>query len=106
LSALALVLIAQADALRAQAESLEALAKTLASPDETDTFLDRKAAAKLAGTSWRAIRDAIRRNELPGYGRPVMVKRADLVAWLEGRRVRPVARETSTDAYLALVGAP
>jgi hypothetical protein len=102
------VLRAQATALRVQAESLEALASTLAPAAESDPFLSLRDGAKLAGTSARALRDAIRRSELEGFGRPVVVRRSAVIAWLEGRKVRPVVSETTTDAdaYTALVGAP
>jgi hypothetical protein len=41
----------------------------------------------------RPIRDAIRSGELVAFGRQRsrVVKRGDLLAWLEARRVRPVA---------------
>jgi hypothetical protein len=49
-------------------------------------------AARIAATSKRVLVEAIRRGELPAFGRQRdrSVRRADLVAWVESRRLRPV----------------
>jgi hypothetical protein len=56
-------------------------------------------AARVAGTSMRVLRDAIRRGELPAYGRQRDrgVTRADLTRWIESRRVRPVSGPIDAD---------
>ena len=92
---------AQAVALRAQALACDAEADALDAPAlaEADPFLPLDAAAALTGKSPRAVRDAVRRAELPGYGRPVVVRRSDVLAWLQGLRVRP--RPTTDDADAA-----
>ncbi|HRG97042.1 MAG TPA: helix-turn-helix domain-containing protein [Polyangiaceae bacterium] len=98
---------AQASAYRAlaAAHDLEADALESHATPEADPFLNLRAGAALTGKSPRAIRDAIGRDELAGYGRPVVVRRSDLLAWLEGRKVRTRATSSDADAaYLALVG--
>ncbi|MBK6464207.1 MAG: helix-turn-helix domain-containing protein [Myxococcales bacterium] len=101
---------AQATAYRALADAHDQEADVLESHEShattEDPFLGRDAAEEFTRVSWRAIRDAIRRGELAGYGRPVVVRRSDLLAWLEGRKVRPrvVAGTDADAAYLALVG--
>jgi hypothetical protein len=98
---------AQADGLRAQAAGLdlEAVALEGHATPEADPLLTLLIAAALVGVTRRALRDAIRRGELAGYGRPVVVRRSEVLAWLEGRKVRSRVVGTDADAaYLALVG--
>jgi len=91
---------AQADALRAQAAAVDLEAAALEGhAPEAGPFLLLRIAAALVGVTPRALRDAMRRGELAGYGRPVTVRRSDLLAWHERRRVR--TRATSSDADLA-----
>jgi hypothetical protein len=61
-----------------------------ASPDE---LLPLTEAARIAATSKRVVKDAIRAGVLPAVGgqRDRAVRRRDLEAWIEGRRA-PVAR--------------
>lgn len=56
-------------------------------------------AATIAKCSVRTIRDAARAGELTVYGkqRSRTVRRADLLAWIESRRVRPVAGADDDD---------
>jgi hypothetical protein len=55
-------------------------------PDELLPLAD---AARIAGTSVRVLRDAIRAKEVPAFGRQRdrVVRRADLDRWIESRRV-------------------
>jgi hypothetical protein len=65
--------------------------RTTADPAE---HLDLEACRQLGKLKTaRPIRDAIRSGELVAFGkqRSRVVKRGDLLAWLEARRVRPVA---------------
>ena len=56
-------------------------------PDDLVPLVD---AARLAATSVRTVRYAIRSGDLPAYGRQRdrSVRRADLARWVEERRVR------------------
>jgi hypothetical protein len=82
------------------AEALARLATELAREDLADpkAMLPLDEATRVAGTSKRVLRDAIRHGDLPAYGRQCdrSVRRADLDAWTESRRV-PV-REGPDDA--------
>ncbi len=72
---------------------LAALATRLATAtlDPTE-HLAEVDAAKIAGTSVRVLRDARRAGELVMYGkqRSRTVRRGDLAAWIESRRVKPL----------------
>jgi hypothetical protein len=84
-------------ALRAIADAADALARLAreASVEErTDptVMVPLAEAARVAGTSIRVVRDAIRGGVLPGYGRQRdrSVRRADLDAWILSRRMKPL----------------
>jgi hypothetical protein len=83
--------------LLAIAEAADALARVArAAADGTehddDTLLPLSEAARLAATSVRVVREAIRFGELPAYGRTRdrSVRRGDLMIWIASRRVVPV----------------
>src|SRR5579864_5357233 len=82
--------------LRALADAADALARIAraAADDEpeSDALVPLEEAARLAATSRRVVRDAIRSKELPGYGRARdrSVRRADLDAWIANRRTAPL----------------
>jgi helix-turn-helix protein len=85
-------------ALSALADAADALARLArAAADEGVTAPPRALvpvtdASKLAKTSVRVVRDAIRAGDLAAYGgqRDRCVRRGDLDAWIESRRTRPV----------------
>lgn len=85
-------------ALRAIADAADALARLAREASAETAHHDPNAmvalheAARLAGTSPRVVRDAIRAGDLAGYGRQRdrSVRRADLDAWIASRRLRPV----------------
>ena len=56
-------------------------------------------AARIAATSCRVVRDAIRTGDLPAFGRERdrAVRRGDLERWIESRRMRPVAGPDDDD---------
>ena len=64
-----------------------------------DDLLPRAEAAKIAQCTDRTLRAAERTGELAGYGkqRSRCYRRADLLAWIESRRVRPVAGADDDD---------
>ena len=59
---------------------------------DLDALLPLAEAARVAATSMRTLRDAVRREELPAFGRQRdrAVRRRDLDAWIESRRSRVV----------------
>jgi hypothetical protein len=86
-------------ALRALADAAEALARLAreAAGDSDgeprdDALVPLAEAARLAATSLRVVRDAIRRRELTAFGRTRdrAVRRADLDTWIASREVRPI----------------
>jgi hypothetical protein len=83
-------LLAIADA----AEALARVARAAAdgSGQDDDALLPLSEAARIAATSVRVVRDAIRFHELPAYGRARdrAVRRGDVHAWIASRRVVPV----------------
>ena len=91
-------------ALAEAAEALARLAREAASerPEAGDDALIPVAeAARLAATSVRVVRDAIRRGELAAFGRmrDRAVRHADLAAWIASRALKPV--EGIDDADIA-----
>ena len=91
-------------ALADAADALARLAREAASerPDaEDDVLIPVAEAARLAATSVRVVRDAIRRGELPAFGRmrDRAVRHADLAAWIASRALEPV--EGIDDADIA-----
>jgi hypothetical protein len=91
-------------ALADAAEALARLAREAASerPDAWDDALVPVAeAARVAATSVRVVRDAIRRGELAAFGRmrDRAVRHADLDAWIASRTQKPV--EGIDDADIA-----
>jgi hypothetical protein len=82
-------------ALADAADALARLARAAAADASTDPcgLVPIVDAAKRAKTSARIVRDAIRAGDLPAFGRQRdrSVRRGDLDAWIESRRVRPVA---------------
>ncbi len=64
-----------------------------------DDLLPRAQAAKIAKCSDRTLRAAERAGELTAYGkqRSRCYRRSDLLAWIESRRVRPVAGADDDD---------
>ena len=92
-------------ALRAIADAADALARLAreASEDTAQTnpnaMLALPEAARVAGTSVRIVRDAIRAGVLAGYGRQRdrSVRRGDLDTWIASRRLRPIAGADDRD---------
>jgi hypothetical protein len=85
------------EALRALADAADALARLARAaaeegPIDPEAFVPVREAARAAGTSARVIRDAIRRRDLPAFGRQRdrVIRRADLDRWIESRRVAVV----------------
>ena len=79
------------------ASALARLAREIAEEQEeqvrqSDALLPLAEAARLAATSQRVIREAIRRGDLQAYGRERdrSVRRVDLDAWVEHRRFASV----------------
>ena len=82
-------------ALADAAEALARLAREAASerPEASaDALIPVAEAARLAATSVRVVRDAIRRGELSAFGRmrDRSVRHADLAAWIASRALKPV----------------
>lgn len=94
---------AQAVAKRAEADALEAEAEALDHEPSPDGWIDLRAAETEFGVSARSLRAAISRDELAAVraDRHVRVRRADLAAFLESRRVRPRAPSGQLDAASA-----
>jgi len=91
-------------ALADAAEALARLAREAASerPEASaDALIPVAEAARLAATSVRVVRDAIRRGELSAFGRmrDRSVRHADLAAWIASRALKPV--EGIDDADIA-----
>jgi hypothetical protein len=78
------------------AEALARLAREAASDQDgerrDDALVPLGEAARLAATSIRVVRDAVRNRELAAFGRARdrAVRRADLDAWIASRAVKPV----------------
>jgi hypothetical protein len=64
-----------------------------------DELLPIADAARLAATSERVVKEAIRRGDLAAFGRQRdrAVKRGDLLEWIETRRSKPVAGHDDAD---------
>jgi hypothetical protein len=91
-------------ALADAADALARLAREAASerPEAWDDALIPIAeAARLAATSVRVVRDAIRRGELAAFGRmrDRAVRHADLAVWIASRALKPI--EGIDDADIA-----
>ncbi len=91
-------------ALADAAEALARLAREAASERPAawdDALIPLAEAARLAATSVRVVRDAIRRGELVAFGRmrDRAVRHADLAAWIASRALQPV--EGIDDADIA-----
>ena len=67
--------------------------------DVGDELVPIATAAKIAATSTRVVKDAIRGAELPAFGgqRDRSVRRADLTRWIESRRSKPVVVGVDAD---------
>lgn len=92
-------------ALADAADALARLARAAAAEDSdggADALIPIADAARLAATSIRIVRDAIRAGDLTAYGRSRdrAVRTDDLRAWVASRRVKPV--EGVDDADVAL----
>jgi hypothetical protein len=86
-------------ALRALADAAEALARLAREAasgaeggQQDGALVPLREAARLAATSVRVVRDAIRKGDLGAYGRmrDRALRRVDLEAWIASRQVRPV----------------
>jgi hypothetical protein len=91
-------------ALRALAELAEGLARLARAAAQEDdpapnALVPLDEAARLAATSKRVLRDALRAGELPGYGRARdrAVRREDLERWIAARRMLPFAAVDDDD---------
>jgi hypothetical protein len=82
----------EARALRVGRAVLALLAELAPQSPHADDVLPIADAARIAGTSVRVVRDAIRAGDLVAYGRQRdrAVRRTDLDRWVESRRLRPV----------------
>lgn len=92
-------------ALADAARSLAALADAAlvdATANYGDAMIPELEAARLAGVSVRVLRDARRAGDLRVYGkqRSRTLRRSDLVAWIESRRVPIVADVLDTDGAM------
>jgi hypothetical protein len=91
-------------ALRALADVAASLARLAAAAAE-ESSLDPSVlvpigeAARMAATSSRVLRDAVRKGHLVAFGgqRDRSVRREDLDSWIESRRLRPVAGADDAD---------
>jgi hypothetical protein len=83
------------------AEALARVARTASDEDfeSDDALIPIPVAAKLAATSVRVLRDAIRAGDLSAYGRQRdrAVRRADLEEWVRNRRVVPLPGPDDAD---------
>jgi hypothetical protein len=91
-----------AHALRTQAKALEATADALehsTSEFGAHDLVPIAVAARIAATSVRVVRDAIRSDDLPAFGkqRDRSVRRSDLDKWIESRRSKPIAGVVDAD---------
>jgi hypothetical protein len=86
-------------ALQALADAAEALARlareAASDPDgkhQDDPLVPLAEAARLAATSVRVVRDAIRNRQLAAFGRrrDRAVRRGDLDAWIASRQMTPI----------------
>ena len=91
-------------ALQALADAADALARLARAAAEESTddpvaLVPLVDAARLAGTSVRVMRDALRAGDLAAYGRQRdrSVRRADLERWIESRRAKPAAGPDDVD---------
>jgi len=91
-------------ALRALADAADALARMARDAaeegdDSTNSLVPLAEAARLAATSIRVVRDAIRAGDLAAYGRSRdrAVRAGDLQAWVASRRVVAVAGADDAD---------
>ncbi len=100
-------------ALQAIADAADALARlareaTAETPHDPHAMVPLAEAARIAGTSTRVVRDALRGGALVGYGgqRDRSVRRADLDAWIASRRLRPIVGVDDRDieARIARLG--
>jgi hypothetical protein len=90
MSPLAAARRAQAVALRAQADALDLEAIALDGAPAADEILSAKnwPTEIAAVATWRRARDAARRGELAMTGRPPVVRRSEVMRWLESIPVR------------------
>jgi hypothetical protein len=92
-------------ALAALADAAEALARLArevardAGDEHQDGLLPLAEAARLAATSKRVVRDAVRKRELVAFGRERdrAVRRSDLDAWIASRQVQPTPGVADAD---------
>jgi hypothetical protein len=91
-------------AVRALVDIVDALARLVHATVEVEThepnrLLSLAEAARIAGTSVRILRDAIRKHEVSAYGRQRdrSVRGADLERWIESRRLRPMTGPVDAD---------
>jgi hypothetical protein len=89
------VVVLKQSALHALADAAHALARIARAAaeeacEDPASLVPLPEAARVAGTSKRVVRDAIRAGELPAFGRQRdrSVRRSDLQRWIESRRVR------------------
>lgn len=119
MTALAATLRAQATALRVQADALEALCDSLANapaqpeqrqatPVDPDTLLSPRQVGELLGCSPAGVYRMLSDARLPSIvvGRLRRVRRADLAAFLEQRRIAPERPPRRRTKPLALVPEP
>jgi hypothetical protein len=98
-----------AAALHALADAADALARLAraAAEDSSDgaELLTLDAATKVAGVSRRVLREAIGARDLAAFGkqRSRTVRRSDLNAWVESRRVKPTAGPVDDDIERRMV---
>jgi hypothetical protein len=92
-------------ALRALADAADALARLAREVADDgakrgdDALIPLAEATRLAATSVRVLREAIRARELPAFGRARdrSVRRDDLDLWIASRRVKPIAGADDAD---------
>ena len=85
-------LYALADAADALARLAREVASEQVGAQRDDALIPIAEAARLAATSPRVVRDAIRRGELAAFGRmrDRAVRHPDLAAWIVSRAVKPL----------------
>ena len=91
-------------ALRALADAADALARLARAAVEesngsTDSLIPLADAARLAATSIRVVREAVRAGDLAAYGRSRdrAVRSGDLQAWVASRRAKPAVGADDQD---------
>ena len=91
-------LLAVGRALREALEVVEEASRSSDVPAGPEDLMDIREAAALVAVTFRGLREAARRGELPAYGRrPVRVRRKDVLEWATAKPVRVIPPKTTGD---------